>query len=273
MIFESTVYPGVSEEICGAVIEKETGLKLAKHDEETDGCFYMGYSPERINPGDKTRRIEDITKVTSGSTPATAIFVDNLYKTIVAAGTHRAPSIKVAEAAKIIENIQRDINIALINEFAVIFDKLDIDTRAVLEAASTKWNFLEFRPGLVGGHCIGVDPFYLTHKATEIGYVPELILAGRRLNDNMSQYAADKIIKLMLKKNITLNNSRVLILGLAFKENCPDVRNSKVVDLIALLREYTCNVDVFDPLVDETYVPPTIGQSFISYPNRNTYDQ
>ena len=272
VIFESTVYPGVTEEICGEIIANGSSLTLARTDEDIGPCFFLGYSPERINPGDKHRGIEQITKITSGLTPNTATTVDNLYSTIIKAGTHKTPTIKEAEAAKVIENIQRDVNIALVNEFAIIFDRLNIDTKAVLEAAGTKWNFLKFWPGLVGGHCIGVDPYYLTHKAAEIGYNPEIILAGRRLNDNMSHYVATKIIKLMLNKCISLNNANVLVLGIAFKENCPDMRNSKVFDLISTLRGYHCAVDVYDPLVDATEASEHLGNSFISFPEKGSYD-
>jgi len=243
VVYESTVYPGCTEEICVPILERESGLKFNKD-------FFVGYSPERINPGDKEHRLTTIKKVTSGSTPEVAEFVDQLYKTIVKAGTHRASSLKVAEAAKVIENTQRDVNIALINELALIFNRLGIDTEEVLNAAGSKWNFLPFRPGLVGGHCIGVDPYYLTHKAQEIGYNPEMILAGRRLNDNMSLYVAGEIVKLMTRKRIHVNGARALILGLTFKENCPDIRNSKVVDVVRELQKYGADVDIYDPWVD-----------------------
>lgn len=243
VIYESTVYPGATEEVCVPVLEKFSGLKF--------NCdFFCGYSPERINPGDKEHRLPTIKKVTSGSTPAVAEEVDQLYKQIIKAGTHKASSIKVAEAAKVIENTQRDVNIALMNELSLIFRKLNIDTLEVLQAAGTKWNFLPFRPGLVGGHCIGVDPYYLTHKAQEVGYHPEVILAGRRINDSMAGHVADETVKLMLRKGLPVLCSKVLVLGLTFKENCPDVRNTKVVDIVKALRGYNIQVDVYDPWVD-----------------------
>jgi len=244
VIYESTVYPGATEEVCVPILEQRSGLIFNKD-------FYCGYSPERINPGDKEHRVTTIKKVTAGSTPEIAIEVDGLYQEIIVAGTHKASSIKVAEAAKVIENTQRDVNIALINELALIFNKLDIDTESVLEAAGTKWNFLPFRPGLVGGHCIGVDPYYLTHKALEVGYNPEMILAGRRLNDSMGSYVADQVSKLMTKKRIHVVDSNVLIMGLTFKENCPDLRNTRVVDLVQEFENFNCNVDVYDPWVDK----------------------
>lgn len=243
VIYESTVFPGATEEICVPILEKNSGLKFNKD-------FFCGYSPERINPGDKERRVTLIKKVTSGSTEETAEIVDQLYRTIITAGTYKANSMKIAEAAKVIENTQRDINIALINELAMIFNKLDIDTQSVLETAGTKWNFLAFQPGLVGGHCIGIDPYYLTHKAVEVGYHPEIILAGRRLNDNMSSYVVDQVTKLMLKKRIHVVDANVLIMGLTFKENCPDIRNSKVVDLVSEFEKFNCHVDVYDPWVE-----------------------
>lgn len=243
VIYESTVYPGATEEVCVPVLEKFSGLKFNKD-------FYCGYSPERINPGDKEHRLPNIKKVTSGSTPAVAEEVDNLYKQIITAGTHKASSIKVAEAAKVIENTQRDVNIALMNELSLIFHKLGIDTLEVLQAAGTKWNFLPFRPGLVGGHCIGVDPYYLTHKSQEVGYHPEVILAGRRINDSMASYVADETVKLMLRKGLPVLGSKVLVLGLTFKENCPDVRNTKVVDIVKALQGYNTQVDVYDPWID-----------------------
>jgi UDP-N-acetyl-D-glucosamine/UDP-N-acetyl-D-galactosamine dehydrogenase len=243
VIYESTVYPGCTEEVCVPLLERASGLKFNRD-------FYAGYSPERINPGDRQHRLPTIKKITSGSTPEAADFVDSLYGTIVEAGTHRASSIKVAEAAKVIENTQRDVNIALINELALIFNRLEIDTEEVLNAAGSKWNFLPFRPGLVGGHCIGVDPYYLTHKAQEIGYHPEMILAGRRLNDNMAIYVANQIVELLTRKRIHIKGCRALVLGLTFKENCPDIRNSKVVDLIRELQKYGANVDVYDPWAD-----------------------
>ncbi len=240
VVFESTVYPGATEEVCVPLLEQGSGLKYNQD-------FFCGYSPERINPGDKLHRLPSIVKITSGSTPETALFVDNLYKSIITAGTFPASSIKVAEAAKVIENTQRDVNIALINELALIFEKLDINTHEVLAAARTKWNFLPFSPGLVGGHCIGVDPYYLTHKAQEVGYHPNMILAGRRLNDNMGNYIASTVIKKMLRKGIDIANSRILVMGLTFKENCPDLRNTKVIDIIKEFSEYGLTVDVHDP--------------------------
>ena len=243
VIYESTVYPGATEEVCVPILENQSGLKFNKD-------FYCGYSPERINPGDKEHRVTTIKKVTSGSTPEIADIVDSLYQTIITAGTHKASSIKVAEAAKVIENTQRDVNIALINELALIFNKLDIDTEEVLKAAGSKWNFLPFRPGLVGGHCIGVDPYYLTHKAIAVGYNPEMIIAGRRLNDNMGGYVSDQVIKLMTKKGIHVVDANILIMGLTFKENCPDLRNTRILDLVQEFSKYNCNVDVYDPWVD-----------------------
>ena len=240
VIYESTVYPGVTEDECVPVLEKTSGLKF-------NSDFFVGYSPERINPGDKKRTVTKILKVTSGSTPESAIVIDELYQSIITAGTHMAPCIKVAEAAKVIENAQRDINIAFVNELAKIFNLLDIDTEAVLKAAGTKWNFLPFTPGLVGGHCIGVDPYYLAQKAQEVGYHPEIILAGRRLNDSMGEHVATQILKLLVKKDIKIKGSKVLILGITFKENCPDVRNTKVVDVISHLHNYGMNVTIYDP--------------------------
>ena len=240
VVYESTVYPGCTEEICVPILEKVSGLKFNRD-------FFAGYSPERINPGDKQHRLPSIKKVTSGSTPEVATFVNEIYGSIITAGTHKASSIRVAEAAKVIENTQRDVNIALINELALIFNRLGIDTEEVLLAAGTKWNFLPFRPGLVGGHCIGVDPYYLTHKAQAVGYQPEMILAGRRLNDNMALYVAGEVVKLMNSKRIHVNGSRVLVLGLTFKENCPDIRNSKVVDVVREFDKYGAKVDVYDP--------------------------
>ncbi len=243
VIYESTVYPGATEEVCVPVLERVSGLKF--------NCdFYCGYSPERINPGDKEHRLSTIKKITSGSTPEVAEEVNEIYKQIIAAGTHKAISIKVAEAAKVIENTQRDVNIALMNELSLIFNKIGIDTLEVLQAAGTKWNFLPFRPGLVGGHCIGVDPYYLTHKALEVGYHPEVILAGRRINDSMAIHVADETVKLMLRKKLPVLGSKVLVLGLTFKENCPDLRNTKVIDIIKALRSYSMQVDVYDPWVD-----------------------
>jgi UDP-N-acetyl-D-glucosamine/UDP-N-acetyl-D-galactosamine dehydrogenase len=243
VVYESTVYPGCTEEVCVPILERESGLTLNRD-------FFVGYSPERINPGDKEHRLTTIRKVTSGSTPEAAEFIDQLYRTIIKAGTHKASSIKVAEAAKVIENTQRDVNIALINELALIFNRLGLDTEEVLNAAGTKWNFLGFRPGLVGGHCIGVDPYYLTHKAQSIGYHPEMILAGRRLNDNMGLYVAGEIIKLMTAKRIHVKGARTLVLGMTFKENCPDIRNSKVVDVVRELAKYGAEVEIYDPWAD-----------------------
>lgn len=256
VIYESTVYPGATEEVCVPVLEKFSGLKFISESSLRGACdeaiqgFYCGYSPERINPGDKEHRLPSIKKVTSGSTLAIAEEVDQLYKEIITAGTYKASCIKVAEAAKVIENTQRDVNIALMNELSLIFHKLGIDTLEVLQAAGTKWNFLPFRPGLVGGHCIGVDPYYLTHKAQEVGYHPEVILAGRRINDGMASHVADETIKLMLRKGLPVLGSKVLVLGLTFKENCPDVRNTKVVDIVKALRDYNTQVDVYDPWID-----------------------
>ena len=247
VVYESTVYPGVTEEECVPVLEKVSGLKF-------NIDFFAGYSPERINPGDKEHTVEKILKVTSGSTPEVGIKVNELYKSVITAGTHLAPTIRVAEAAKVIENSQRDINIAFVNELAKIFNVLGIDTQDVLEAAGTKWNFLPFKPGLVGGHCIGVDPYYLAQKAQEMGYNPEIILAGRRLNDSMGEYVASQVVKLMSKKGITINNAELLMLGIAFKENCPDVRNTKIVDVIASLKEYGINVTIYDPWVNPAEV-------------------
>jgi UDP-N-acetyl-D-galactosamine dehydrogenase len=240
VVYESTVYPGATEEECIPILEKFSGLKF-----NTD--FFAGYSPERINPGDKEHTVTKILKVTSGSTPEIAVIVDNIYKSIITAGTHLAPSIKVAEAAKVIENSQRDVNIAFVNELSRIFRLMNIDTNEVLEAAGTKWNFLPFRPGLVGGHCIGVDPYYLAHKAIQLGYNPEILLAGRRLNDSMGPYVAKQTVKLMIKKDISVNNSNVLVLGITFKEDCPDIRNSRAIDIVNELKTFSVNVDVFDP--------------------------
>lgn len=265
VIYESTVYPGATEEICVPILEQTSGL-LFNQD------FFAGYSPERINPGDKQHRLTDIKKVTSGSTPATAEFVDTLYRRIITAGTHKASSIRVAEAAKVIENAQRDINIAFINELALIFNRLGIDTEEVLEAASTKWNFLPFRPGLVGGHCIGVDPYYLTHKAQAIGYHPEIILAGRRLNDSMGAYVAAQLIKTMTKRRIQAGGAKVLVMGLTFKENCPDIRNTRVVDIVAELKDYHCVVDVYDPWVTAEEVRHEYRIVPITQPQQGAYD-
>ena len=265
VIYESTVYPGCTEEVCVPILERVSGLKFNRD-------FFAGYSPERINPGDKEHRLTTITKVTSGSTPEVAEFVDQLYGTIVAAGTHKASSIRVAEAAKVIENTQRDVNIALINELALIFNRLGIDTEEVLQAAGSKWNFLPFRPGLVGGHCIGVDPYYLTHKAQEIGYHPEMILAGRRLNDNMALHVAAQITRLMAAKRIHVKGARVLILGLTFKENCPDIRNSKVVDVVRELRKQGARVEVYDPWANAAECRHEYGLSPVRALKPNRYD-
>jgi len=265
VIYESTVYPGATEEVCVPILEQQSGLVFNKD-------FYCGYSPERINPGDKEHRVTTIKKVTAGSTPEIATEVDELYQEIIVAGTHKASSIKVAEAAKVIENTQRDVNIALINELALIFNKLGIDTESVLEAAGTKWNFLPFRPGLVGGHCIGVDPYYLTHKALEVGYNPEMILAGRRLNDSMGSYVADQVSKLMTKKRIHVVDANVLIMGLTFKENCPDIRNTRVVDLVEEFEGFNCNVDVYDPWIDKDEVIHEYGFKPIDQPVEGKYD-
>ena len=265
VVYESTVYPGATEEFCSPFLEQGSGLKL-----NTD--FYVGYSPERINPGDKEHRLTAILKVTSGSTPEAADYVDQVYQTIIAAGTHKTSSIKVAEAAKVIENTQRDVNIALINELAMIFERVGIDTEEVLVAAGTKWNFLPFRPGLVGGHCIGVDPYYLTYKAQQLGYHPEMILAGRRINDNMSLYVASRIIKKMLTKGLQPMDARVLILGLAFKENCPDVRNTKVIDIVRELVSYGAIVDVHDPWVDAEEAKAAYGIELRMQPAAEAYD-
>jgi len=265
IIYESTVYPGATEEICIPILEKHSGLILNKN-------FHVGYSPERINPGDKTHRLPDIKKVTSGSSIEAAELVDNLYKVIITAGTYRASSIKVAEAAKVIENTQRDINIALINELAIMFDLLGIDTQEVLKASGTKWNFLPFKPGLVGGHCIGVDPYYLTYKAQQIGYKPELILAGRNLNDSMSHFVASKLIKAMSQKSISIKNSKILILGITFKENCPDIRNSKVIDLVNELKDFGCLVDIIDPLADPSVLLDKEGIAISTNPQQASYD-
>ena len=265
VIYESTVYPGATEEDCIPVIERVSGLKY-------NVDFFAGYSPERINPGDKEHRVTTIKKVTSGSTPDVAEFVDSLYRSIITAGTYKASSIRVAEAAKVIENTQRDLNIALINELAVIFNKLGIDTEEVLLAAGTKWNFLPFRPGLVGGHCIGVDPYYLTHKAQSIGYHPEVILAGRRINDSMGRYVVSELVKAMIKRRIHVAGAKVLVMGLTFKENCPDIRNTKVVDILAELKEYGVEADVFDPWVDTAEAQHEYGITPLQQPEQGTYD-
>jgi len=265
VIYESTVYPGATEEVCIPIIEAESGLKFNED-------FFAGYSPERINPGDKEHRITTILKVTSGSTPEVADYVDDLYASIITAGTHKASSIKVAEAAKVIENTQRDLNIALVNELALIFHRLDIDTLEVLEAAGTKWNFLPFRPGLVGGHCISVDPYYLTHKAQEIGYNPEVILAGRRINDGMGAHVVERVIKLMTQRRIHVVDAKILVLGLAFKENCPDLRNTRVVDIIDELNDYHANIDVYDPWVNAEEAMEEYGINLIESPAAGDYD-
>ena len=265
VIYESTVYPGATEEECVPVLEKFSGLKFNED-------FFCGYSPERINPGDKEHTVTKILKVTAGSTPEIGKKVDELYASIITAGTHLAPTIKVAEAAKVIENSQRDVNIAFVNELAIIFNKLDIDTEAVLEAAGTKWNFLPFRPGLVGGHCIGVDPYYLTHKAQEVGYNPEIILAGRRLNDNMGIYVANQVVKLMIKKGQKIEGAKVLVLGITFKENCPDIRNSRVIDVIRELEEFGTKVEVYDPWADAEEVQREYNVPLIENVNLADYE-
>ncbi len=265
VIYESTVYPGATEEDCVPVLERVSGLRFNED-------FFAGYSPERINPGDKEHRVATIMKVTSGSTPEIAERVDALYREIITAGTHRAPSIRVAEAAKVIENTQRDLNIALMNELAIIFNRLGIDTEAVLEAAGTKWNFLPFRPGLVGGHCIGVDPYYLTHKAQQVGYQPQIILAGRRLNDGMGAYAVSSLVKAMLRRRIQVEDARVLVLGLTFKENCPDLRNTRVVDIVSELEDYNVRVDVHDPWADAEEARAEYGYELVAEPEQGAYD-
>ncbi|WP_374012382.1 Vi polysaccharide biosynthesis UDP-N-acetylglucosamine C-6 dehydrogenase TviB [Pseudoxanthomonas koreensis] len=265
VVYESTVYPGCTEEVCVPLLEQASGLVF-----NTD--FHVGYSPERINPGDRSHRVADIVKVTSGSTEQAAAFIDAVYASIITAGTHRAPCIKVAEAAKVIENTQRDLNIALVNDLAILFNRLGIDTLDVLEAAGTKWNFLPFRPGLVGGHCIGVDPYYLTHKAQEVGHHPDVILAGRRTNDGMGRYVASQVVRLMVRKGINPVRARVLVLGLAFKENCPDLRNTRVADLIAALHDYETRVDVHDPWVDAAHAQDEYGIDMVTTPAPGTYD-
>lgn len=265
VVYESTVYPGATEEVCIPELEKYSGLIFNQD-------FFVGYSPERINPGDKQRRVTNILKITSGSTPFVADYVDQVYNLIIEAGTHKAPTIKVAEAAKVIENTQRDVNIALINELALIFNKMGIDTEDVLKAAGTKWNFLNFRPGLVGGHCIGVDPYYLTHKAESIGLHPEIILAARRLNDRMGEYVATQLIKEMVKKRIQVVGARILILGLSFKENCPDIRNTKIVDMVKALKEYDLDLDIYDPWVDSAEVEAEYGLAPIMELKQGRYD-
>ena len=265
VVYESTVYPGATEEVCIPVLEKISGLKFNED-------FFAGYSPERINPGDKEHRVTNILKVTSGSTAEVADYVDQVYNLIIEAGTHKASSIKVAEAAKVIENTQRDVNIALINELALIFNKMGIDTEDVLKAAGTKWNFLPFRPGLVGGHCIGVDPYYLTHKAQSIGYHPEIILAGRRLNDSMGAYVVTQLVKGMLKKRIQVEGAKVLVLGLSFKENCPDIRNTRIVDIISELKEYHIDADIYDPWIDSEEAQHEYGIKPIQSLKQDNYD-
>jgi len=265
VVYESTVYPGATEEFCVPILESRSGLVLNRD-------FYVGYSPERINPGDKEHRLPTILKVTSGSTPEAADFIDTVYASIVTAGTHKASSIKVAEAAKVIENTQRDVNIALVNELAMIFERIDIDTEEVLVAAGTKWNFLPFRPGLVGGHCIGVDPYYLTYKAEQLGFHPQMILAGRRVNDNMGQYVASQVVKRMIAGDINPKTARVLVLGLAFKENCPDVRNTRVVDIVSELKSYGSTVEVHDPWVDATEAKVEYGLDLVAEPEAGAYD-
>lgn len=265
VIYESTVYPGATEEDCVPVLESVSGLKFNQD-------FFAGYSPERINPGDKEHRVADIKKVTSGSTPEVAEFVDALYARVIRAGTHLAPSIRVAEAAKVIENTQRDVNIALVNELAMLFNRMGIDTQAVLEAAGTKWNFLPFKPGLVGGHCIGVDPYYLTHKAQEVGFHPEMILAGRRTNDGMGKYVADQVVQLMTKKRIQVVDSNVLVMGVTFKENCPDLRNTRVIDVINELQDFNVNVHVHDPWADVQEAQDEYGLTLVAEPGQRKFD-
>ena len=265
VVYESTVYPGATEEVCVPILKARSGLVFNRD-------FTVGYSPERINPGDKARRLPNIVKVTSGSTPEAAEKIDSIYRAIVPAGTHKAESIRVAEAAKVIENTQRDLNIALMNELAIIFNRMDIDTEAVLRAAGTKWNFLPFRPGLVGGHCIGVDPYYLTHKAEEIGYHPQIILAGRRLNDGMGAYIASQLVKKMIRRRIQIEGARILILGLAFKENCPDLRNTRVIDVVNELKDYGAIIDVHDPWVDPDEAREAYGIEMVKSPESDTYD-
>jgi UDP-N-acetyl-D-galactosamine dehydrogenase len=265
VIYESTVYPGATEEDCIPIVEKESGLKFNKD-------FYAGYSPERINPGDREHTVDKIKKITSGSTPEIAIRVNDLYSSIITAGTHLSPTIRVAEAAKVIENSQRDINIAFVNELKKIFDKIGIDTNAVLEAAATKWNFLKFKPGLVGGHCIGVDPYYLAQKAEEFGYHPEIILTGRRTNDSMGQYVANELIKKMIKQDVRVKGADVIVLGITFKENCVDIRNTKVVDIVKVLKEYNINIDIYDPHADPQEVKNTYGLDLLDDIPNKKYD-
>ena len=265
VIYESTVYPGATEDDCVPILEAHSGLRF-NHD------FFVGYSPERINPGDKQRQLADIVKITSGSTPEVAEYIDQLYQRVIKAGTYRASSIRVAEAAKVIENTQRDLNIALVNELAIIFNHLEIDTEEVLEAAGTKWNFLPFRPGLVGGHCIGIDPYYLTYRAQEVGYIPDVILAGRRINANMGTYVADELVKAMLRKRLHVAGAKILILGLTFKENCRDVRNTRVVDIVGALSKYGAQVDVYDPWVDPTIELLEGTAKLVAQPENQAYD-
>ena len=265
VIYESTVYPGATEDDCVPILEAHSGLRF-NHD------FFVGYSPERINPGDKQRQLADIVKITSGSTPEVAEYVDQLYQRVIKAGTYRASSIRVAEAAKVIENTQRDLNIALVNELAIIFNHLEIDTEEVLEAAGTKWNFLPFRPGLVGGHCIGIDPYYLTYRAQAVGYIPDVILAGRRINANMGTYVADELVKAMLRKRLHVAGAKILILGLTFKENCRDVRNTRVVDIVGALSKYGAQVDVYDPWVDPTIELLEGTAKLVAQPENQAYD-
>lgn len=275
VVYESTVYPGATETLCAEQLCSASGLLMASADPspiDTEKYFYLGYSPERINPGDRQHRLEDIVKLTAGSTPQVADFINSVYATIITAGTYLVPSIKIAEAAKVIENVQRDVNIALINELSILFEKLELDTEQVLKAAGTKWNFLKFWPGLVGGHCIGIDPYYLTHKAMEVGHSPEIILAGRKVNDSMSEYVAQRIIKLIIKNKKMVAGSKVLIFGASFKENCPDTRNSKVITMVKALQSYGCDVDVYDP---ELQTPPIIDDVNIFIDRRpliNSYD-
>jgi UDP-N-acetyl-D-galactosamine dehydrogenase len=265
IIYESTVYPGVTQEVCVPILESKSKLVFNKD-------FYCGYSPERINPGDKVYRLNNIKKITSGSTPEIAIEIDKLYREIIKAGTHIAPSIKVAEAAKVIENTQRDVNIALINEFSLIFNKLNIDTKSVLEAAATKWNFLNFKPGLVGGHCIGVDPYYLAYKALKIGHNPQMILAGRTINNRMGEYVAEQVLQIMNNKNINIKNSNILVMGLAFKENCNDIRNTQVISLIKALKKLKANIDIYDPLIDKDKANNQYNIDLVEQPKNNKYD-
>ncbi|NBV83364.1 Vi polysaccharide biosynthesis UDP-N-acetylglucosamine C-6 dehydrogenase TviB [bacterium] len=274
VIYESTVYPGATEEDCVPILEAESGLKFwsGSDCDQTVPGFYCGYSPERINPGDKQRRLAQIVKVTSGSTPRAADLVDLLYREIIEVGTHKADSIRVAEASKVIENVQRDVNIAIVNELAIIFNRLGIDTEAVLKAAGTKWNFLNFRPGLVGGHCIGIDPYYLKYKAQSHGYHPEIISAVRRLNDGMGAYVVSQLVKLMVRRSIDIPNSRILVLGLTFKENCPDIRNTRVIDIVSELKEYGCAIDIFDPVADPGEIKAEYNLEMTDTPEPSRYD-